>query len=234
ELNVTGMHCNNCALSVHKILEKKGLKDIHVDFANEEVKFSGNDELNLPGIIKDIEGLGFKVYENEEAPQERFFEQVENRFIFSLIFTLPLFSHMFLPFPWLHQPYVQLALCLPVFILGCIHFGKSAFHSLKSGVPNMDVLIFLGSTAAFVYSLIGTFLHLGPHYMFYETTAVIITLVLLGNVFEKRSVSQTTSAVKDLLKFQDVMAIRMKPDGSQETVPAKHIQPGDTLLVNTG
>src|SRR5690606_29369464 len=149
ELNVTGMHCNNCALSVHKILEKKGLKDIHVDFANEEVKFSNAEDMNLPGIIKDIEGLGFKVYEHEEVPRERFFDKVENKFFFSLIFTIPLFSHMFLPFSWLHNPYVQLALCVPVFILGLTYFGKSAFNSLRGGVPNMDVLIFIGFTSAF-------------------------------------------------------------------------------------
>jgi len=233
ELNVTGMHCNNCALSVHKLLEKKGLDNIFVDFANEEVKFSSADAISLPSIINDIEKLGFNVSQTEELPSERFYEKVEVRFFFSLLFTLPLFLHMFLPFPWLHNPYVQLALCIPVFLVGCIHFGKSAFYSLKSGVPNMDVLIFLGSTSAFIYSLIGTIFELGPTYLFYETTAVIITLVLLGNVFEKRSVTQTTSAIKDLLKFQDVKATRLV-NGEQEIISAKQVQAGDTLLVNTG
>jgi len=233
ELNVTGMHCNNCALSVHKLLEKKGLQDIHVDFANEEVKFSGAEDSSLPTIIKDIEGLGFKVYENEEVPQERFFNKIENRFYFSLIFAIPLFSHMFLPFHWLHNPYVQLALCLPVFVLGAIHFGKSAFNSLKNGMPNMDVLVFIGFTSAFIYSLIGTAFELGADYMFYETTAVIITLVLLGNLFEKRSVSQTTSAIKDLLKYQQVKATRIQGE-THEIIDSRMIKSGDVLLVNTG
>src|SRR5690606_36215294 len=112
-----------------------------------------------------------------------------------------------------------------------VHFGKSAFNSLKSGVPNMDVLIFSGSTSAFIYSLIGTFLNLGPNYLFYETTAVIITLVLLGNVFEKRSVTQTTSAIKDLLKFQNVSATKIVT-GEHLIINAKEVQVGDTLLVN--
>lgn len=233
ELNVTGMHCNNCALSVHRMLEKKGLQDVYVDFANEEVKFSGAEEKSMPSIIKDIENLGFKVYESEDVPVEKFYNKIENRFYFSLFFALPLFSHMFLPFHWLHNPYVQLTLCLPVFILGFIHFGKSAFNSLRSGVPNMDVLIFVGFTSAFIYSLIGTIYNLGPNYMFYETTTVIITLVLLGNVFEKRSVSQTTSAVKDLLKYQHVMAIRINDD-DHESIDSRFVKSGDTLLVNTG
>src|SRR4051812_6393752 len=60
ELNVTGMHCNNCAISIHRLLENKGLHNILVDFAGEEVKFSTADQTLVPGIIKDIEGLGFR------------------------------------------------------------------------------------------------------------------------------------------------------------------------------
>ncbi|HEY0896716.1 MAG TPA: heavy metal translocating P-type ATPase, partial [Sphingobacteriaceae bacterium] len=150
-----------------------------------------------------------------------------------LVFTLPLFFHMFLPFHWLHDPYVQLGLSLPVFILGCVHFGKSAVNSIRAGLPNMDVLIFIGSTAAFIYSLAGTIRQLGPDYLFYETTATIITLVLLGNVLEKRSVSQTTSAVRDLLKFQATRAIRVM-DGELEEVDARDVRSGDILQVNTG
>ncbi len=233
ELQVSGMHCNNCALSVHKMLEKKGLQDIYVDFANDEVKFKTSDQSLTPAIIQDIEGLGYKVSKGSIPVEEKFYDKVENKFFFSLIFTLPLFSHMFLPFHWLHEPYVQLALCFPVFILGCFHFGKSAFNSLKNGVPNMDVLIFTGSSAAFIYSLYGTIQNLGPNYLFYETAATIITLVLLGNVLEKRSVSQTTSAVRDLMKFQEVKARRLL-NGSVSEIHSSEIRTGDTLLVNTG
>src|ERR1700761_7044330 len=233
ELNVTGMHCNNCALSIHKLLEKKGLKDVWVDFAGEEVKFSTTNDALLPGVIKDIEGLGFKVVDEVATHKPKFFEQVENKFIFCAIFTAPLLLHMVLPWHFLHLPIVQLLLCLPVFIVGCLHFGKSAYGSVKNGLPNMDVLIFVGSTAAFIYSLIGTIENLGDKYLFYETCATIITLVLLGNVFEKRSVTQTTSAVKDLVKIQQVMANRMV-NGEIEVISAKDVRPGDTLIVNEG
>ncbi|MEO8884529.1 MAG: cation-translocating P-type ATPase [Mucilaginibacter sp.] len=233
ELNVTGMHCNNCALSIHKLLEKKGLHDILVDFAGEEVKFSTDDQTALPGIIKDIEGLGFKVVEDMATHQPKFYEKVENKFIFCALFTAPLLLHMLVHIPFLHLPLVQLLLCLPVFIVGCLHFGKSAINSIRGGVPNMDVLIFVGSTAAFVYSLIGTIENLGENYLFYETCATIITLVLLGNVLEKRSVTQTTSAVKDLVKIQQVNANRMV-DGTIEVINAREVRPGDTLVVNQG
>lgn len=233
ELQVSGMHCNNCALSVHKMLEKKGLRDIYVDFANDEVKFRSKDSSSTPAIIKDIEGLGYKVSEDSVPIQEKSYEKVENRFYFSLIFTIPLFSHMFLPFHWLHNPMVQLALCIPVYLLGCIHFGKSAINSLKNGVPNMDVLIFIGSSAAFFYSLYGTIENLGPDFLFYETAATIISLVLLGNLIEKRSVSQTTSAVRDLMKFQETKANKLV-NGEIITISSAEILPGDTLSINSG
>ncbi|HWZ36077.1 MAG TPA: cation-translocating P-type ATPase, partial [Mucilaginibacter sp.] len=233
ELNVTGMHCNNCALSVHKLLEKKGLHDILVDFAGEEVKFSKDNNTDLPDIIKSIEQLGYKVVEDAALHAPRFYEKIENKFLFCAIFTVPLLLHMISPWHVLHMPMVQLLLCLPVFIVGCLYFGKSAWHSVKGGVPNMDVLIFIGSTSAFIYSLVGTIQNLGEQYQFYETCATIITLVLLGNVFEKRSVSQTTSAVKDLVKIQQVNANRVI-DGTVEVISAREVRPGDTLIVNHG
>jgi len=233
ELNVTGMHCNNCAMSIHKLLAKKGLKDILVDFAGEEVKFTTADDALLPGVIKDIEGLGFKVVDDAAAHSPKFYEKVENKFIFCAAFTAPLLLHMILPWHFLQVPVVQLALCLPVFLVGCQHFGKSAYNSVKNGMPNMDVLIFIGSTSAFIYSLVGTIEKLGMQYQFYETCATIITLVLLGNVFEKRSVNQTTSAVKDLIKFQQVNANRIV-NGAVEVISAKDVRPGDTLQVNEG
>ncbi|MFA5245660.1 MAG: cation-translocating P-type ATPase [Pedobacter sp.] len=233
ELQVSGMHCNNCALSVHKLLEKKGMKDVYVDFANDEVKFRTNRPSITSLIIKDIEGLGYKVSEDSVPVREKFYEKVENKFYFSLLFSVPLFSHMFLPFHWLHRPEVQLALCIPVFILSSIHFGKSAFNSLKSGIPNMDVLIFIGSGAAFFYSLYGTINNLGPDFLFYETSATIVSLVLLGNVLEKRSVTQTTSAVRDLIKFQELKAKRLI-NGEITEINSAEIHPGDILVINTG
>jgi len=233
ELNVTGMHCNNCAISIHNLLAKKGLQNILVDFAGEEVQFSTDDETQVPDIIKGIEQLGYKVIDDPALHAPKFYEKVENMFYFCLAFTIPLLSHMVLPWHFLQIPLLQLILCIPVFVVGCLHFGKSAFSSVKNGLPNMDVLIFVGSSAAFIYSLVGTIEHLGPQYQFYETCATIITLVLLGNVFEKRSVTQTTSAVKDLVKFQQVNANRIIKDGI-EVISARDVLPGDMLMVNQG
>lgn len=232
ELTVTGMHCTNCAIAIHQYLEKKDAKDIFVDFASDEVKFSGIAQENLREITKGIENLGFHVI-TDEAPKEHFYKKIETKFWFSLIFTIPLFAHMFIHHPLLHDPYVQLGLCIPVFLLGFFHFGKSAFFSLRNGMPNMDVLIFIGSSAAFTYSLIGTIQQLGPDYMFYETCATIITLVLLGNLLEKKSVKKTTSAIGDLIKIQNVNTTRISGE-HEEIIHTKDVKQGDVLLIRSG
>ena len=113
----------------------------------------------------------------------------------------------------LYNPLVQLVLCIPVYVIGIIYFGKSAFGSLKIGVPNMDVLIFIGSTSAFFYSLYGWWLFqdtdLVRNYLFFETTATIITLVLLGNVLEHKSVKKTTSAFCSLTRATPLLTASM-------------------------
>jgi Cu+-exporting ATPase len=232
ELNVTGMHCTNCAISIHKYLENKGAKNIYVDFASDEVKFSDIPLDQIPQVVKGIESLGYQVGKDKES-KSTFWSSIELKFLVCLLFTIPLWSHMFIHVPLLHDPYVQLALCSPVYIIGLFYFGLSAFRSLWNKMPNMDVLIFMGSTAAFIYSVIGTYSKLGHDYQFYETCATIITLVFLGNVLEKRAVTKTTSALKDLIKYQDVKAIKIDEDQEIE-ITAKELKAGDVLKVNAG
>ena len=145
---------------------------------------------------------------------------------------------MFLPSSsFLNQVNVQLALCLPVYIIGILRFGKSAFNSLLTKAANMDVLIFAGSSAAFFYSLTGTLLietSNKHHYLFYETSASIITLVLLGNFLEKRAVKQTTSSIKELQELQPKTATLIHLDNSTSTINTNEIIIGIRLLVKQG
>ena len=236
ELNVKGMTCTNCALGIEKYLKKEGLNGVHVDFSNEEVNFDLVDDKKLPQILKGIEQLGFEVVKDDtEAPQGP--SKIERYFYVSLIFTLPLIAHMFTDWHWLHNPWVQLALATPVFLLGMWHFGRSGWSSLKTGVPNMDVLITIGALAAYGYSLYGTLNQLGPDFLFYETAASIITLVLLGNVMEHRAVQKTTSAVKALSQLRPQQATRIAQHGDQEllhSIPASQVAEGDLLQINSG
>lgn len=243
-LQVEGMDCANCALGITKNLQKKGLEDVHVNFATGEATFLLNDKSKLQSIIDGIQGLGYTVIDAKTKEENAGkLSPIEKRFYFTLPFTIILFfSHMFFRHNFiLNNAYVQLILCIPVFIIGMMQFGKSAWGSLKSGVPNMDVLIFIGSTAAFVYSVSGMLMHIDPHtvhnYLFFETTATIITLVLLGNVLEHRSVKQTTTAIKDLSSIQVTTAKLVSLQFGKEVITEvnyKDIHVGAILQVNTG
>lgn len=228
------MTCTNCALGVRKFLEKEGMEEVYVDFSNGEVQFNMPEAGNISPLVKGIEKLGFEV--SEDGLEEKGWSTVEQYFAISAIFTIPLILHMFISWHWLHNPWVQLALTLPVFAIGVWHFGRSGWNSLKSGVPNMDVLIIIGATAAVGYSLFGAITNAGPDFLFFETGAAIITLVLLGNVMEHRAVKRTTSAIRELSALQPQTARRIHPAHHDqiETVPLSQVVPGDLLQVNEG
>ncbi|NTW31967.1 MAG: cadmium-translocating P-type ATPase [Bacteroidetes bacterium] len=237
ELSIEGMNCTNCALGIKKQLEKDGFKNVDVNFASAEVSFSQLDKENITKAKSRIRSMGYTVIEDTNKTKKGL-SFIEIKFIISLIFTLPLLIAMFLPYHIFHNPFFQLALCIPVFAIGVWHFGRSAFQSIKAGVPNMDVLIILGSSAAFFYSLYGTLNNLGHNFQYYETSASIITLVLFGNLLEYRSVKRTTSAIDDLVKLQKSKAKRIiiNTDESEsvEEVDSSNIKKNDLILINTG
>ncbi|HNK98983.1 MAG TPA: cation transporter, partial [Chitinophagales bacterium] len=193
-LQVEGMTCSNCALGISRLIEQKGAHDIYVNFATGDVRFTLTPEQKLSVFVDGINGLGYKVISGnaEHSERKKKLSDIEIKFLITLPFTFLLLLSMVPGLSALHQPLVQFLLCLPVFAIGFYHFGKSALGSIRSGIMNMDVLIFTGSTAAFVYSLYGWYSGNFMSMMFFETSASIITLVLLGNMMEHRSVQQTT------------------------------------------
>lgn len=247
---VDGMTCSNCALSISKYLDKKGLKDVKVNPIDGMVSFTATEKEELPALKKGIHSLGYEVMENGHDHGQHhatangwvsFLSTNKKRFLFCLPFTLVLMLHMvekWFPLHWLMNPWVQLALCMPVFLVGMWYFGRSAIKSVMNGVPNMNVLITLGALAAFIYSLTGAVLQLGPNYLFFETTASIITLVLLGNYMEDISIQSTQKAIKSLAKSQKVMAnmIAFDDEHREQIFPIENTQlrTGDLVLIKNG
>lgn len=235
--NVQGMTCTNCAKGVENVLAKKNAADINVNFSTDEVEFSIVETNKLDDIKKAIQELGYTVHEESEEIITPWWD-LNKKFGVSLILSVPLLLHMFLPFEILHNPYFQLTLSTPVFLIGLQHFGSSSWGALKSGIANMDLLILLGSSSAYFYSIYGTATGQPENFLFYETAATIITLVLLGNIIERRSVQQTTSAIKELSKLKADKANLIQRDnkGNEEIVEVetKNIEVGQTFLVNTG
>ncbi len=240
---VEGITCANCALTITKYLEKEGQQNVKVNAINGDVSFELVNGTATQKLIKGIEGLGYAVKDNEKAGEtkRKWLSTHLQRFWFCLPFTLVLMLHMldkWVHLHWLMNPWVQLALCLPVYVVGMSVFGRSAVKSLRNGMPNMNVLIALGATAAFVYSLTGTLLNLGEGYLFYETAATIITLVFLGNYLEETSIQSTQRALKALAKSQKVMANMIAFDDKyqEQIFPVENTQlrVGDLILIRTG
>jgi len=239
---VSGMSCTNCALTINKYLHDKGLEDVRVNFIGGDVSFNLPAEMNKLDIQQGIDRLGYHVLNGEGAttqPKKLFTSHLQ-RFMFCAIFTLPLMLHMIpgVHIHWLMNPFVQIGLTLPVFIVGMDFFGRSAFHSLAKGIPNMNVLITIGAVASFVYSLYGTLTNQAAEYMFYETTATILTLVFLGNWLEDKSVETTQSALQKLVRSQKTMANMIAYDNQHQEhifpVESTALKVGDLILMNSG
>ncbi len=235
-LKVSGMDCANCAAAITRFLERKGLEEVYVDFASGEVRYLvDDDKLPLEAVKSGISKLGYTVI---GADSPKVYWTLERKLVFCAVFTVPLlFGHMMMAFGYhikiLADHYVQLLLCLPVYFLGFRFFGRSAWQSVRNGLPNMDVLIWMGSTATFAYSLAG--LWLKEHdYIFFETCATIITLVLLGNWLERRAVAQTTTAIDELSAIQVTDVVQVMPSGMTISMPINAIIVGDVLQVNEG
>jgi Cu+-exporting ATPase len=248
EWKVEGMTCSNCALTISKYLKKEGLNDVTVNLVDGDVSFvAGENEdgrERSEKIKKGIEGLGYRVLTGEpvEGKQKTFLKTPLQKFWFCLPFTLILLLHML---PWhsgflhlLMDPWVQFTLCLPVFIVGMQYFGTSAVKSIRNGVPNMNVLIAMGAAAAFVYSLIATFMKLGPEHLYYESAATIITLVFLGYWMEDASLATTQRALRSLSKEQKVMANMIAYDDEHREnifpVENSQLRNGDLVLIKSG
>ena len=233
-LKIGGMSCSNCALGIKKQLEKNGFLDVNVLFSTGEIFYSIKEKQNN-NIRNIIQGLGYEIISDKKKHK---ISQIEKYFYISLIFSIPLFCHMFLEKNHvLNNPLTQFILCLPVYLIGIMHFGNSALKSIRSGIPNMDVLIFIGSSSAFIYSIYGWILFNRSdtlhHYLFFETSSTIITLVLLGNILERKSVKKTTTAIKDLTAIQKGIA-KKEYKGKIENILFEDIRANDILLVNSG
>ena len=237
------MSCTNCALTIHKYLEQKGMENVKVNFIGGDVSFNNNSNISNADIEKGIDKLGYHVVNgaNPQGSKKKvsFLSNHLQRFLFCLVFTLPLVLHMLgLHIMWLMNPYVQLALTIPVFLTGISFFGPGAVRSLLKGVPNMNVLIVLGALASFGYSLYGTITGNAAQFMFYETTATIITLVFLGNWIEDKAVETTQASLRKLAVTQKIMANMIAYDEQHQEhifpVESEHLRTGDIVLIKNG
>jgi Cu+-exporting ATPase len=256
DLELVGMFCAACAIKIEKTLNKiQGVTGAAVNFAMETARVEYNPtDVSIADILKRVEALGYKaILKQEEAEpsgyREKAISQQKRKLLISAILSLPLLwsmvSHFsFLSWIWLPDlfmnPWFQLALATPVqFYIGK-QFYVGAFKALRNKSANMDVLVSMGTSAAYFYSLyltlewasMGSIAHHGPS-MYYETSAVLITLVILGKLFESLAKGRTSEAIKTLMGLQAKTALVIR-DGQEMTVPVEEVLAGDIVLIKPG
>ena len=241
-LKLTGMTCANCAQTIEKALRgTPGVRKANVNLATEtarvEVQGTTRDAL-----VAAVERAGYGVAEaraeDEDAPDAEGRARTR-RLVVAAAFTVPLFAlamgGMALGFMLPYQAWVELALATPVMLYAAWPFYVGAWKSVRNRSANMDVLVTVGTLAAYLYSLYVT---LAPHAAhgagtYYETAAVIVTLILLGKTLEARSKSRASAALRRLFELGARKA-RVQRDGEWVEVPVEDVAVGDRMLVKPG
>ncbi|MEA1948904.1 MAG: heavy metal translocating P-type ATPase [Thermodesulfobacteriota bacterium] len=253
ELPITGMSCANCAANIERALYKKttGIVASSVNFATERLTaeyISGVTSVN--DMVSVIQKAGYgailpdEVVEGEDAEQAARNAEIRGqtrKFILGAIFALPLFilsmgrDFNFLGM-WSHAPWVNwlfCALATPVQFYTGWDFYKGGVKSLKNKSANMDVLVAMGSSAAYFYSLaVLIFPPFGDH-VYFETSAVIITLIKLGKMIESRTKGKTGGAIRKLMGLRPKTATIIQ-DGVEKEIQITRVQKGDTIIVRPG
>lgn len=234
---VEGMSCNNCALTISQYLEKQGMQQVVVSFATGDVQFQNVQGLPTPQVLAGINKLGYHVLENNRGEERGSgLSILEWRLVISAFFTVPLLLHMLFSKTWFSSGYFQLILAVPVMVLGYLQFARNAWRSLLNGMANMDVLIVMGAGISFIYSILQLVMFPKSGHFYFETAASILTLVMLGNWLESKSVRQTTNAISELSKLQLTRAKLLKDPRTNEftLVDNSLLGKGDSVLVNEG
>lgn len=261
--DITGMTCASCSAAVERVTRKmEGVQESNVNLATNKMTITYDESKVSPeDIIGRVEKAGFgaaleQIKEKEQEKEEKLEQEeaqhkIRQRVIGSIIFAVPLLyismGHMLpfeLPLPRIlsmeENPFnyalVQLLLTVVVLIFGR-KFYIVGFKTLFHGHPNMDSLVAIGTGSAFLYSLVMTiripFDAHAVHSLYYESAAVVVTLVMLGKYFESKSKGKTSEAIRKLMELAPDTAVRLK-EGKEEEIPVEQVNKGDVLLVRPG
>lgn len=252
EISVGGMTCAVCAGRVEQKLQGlPGVYEATVNLAGERATIEyDNSTLQVADIQRAIEEIGYRAHDlssqaevdAHRAEREREIRKQRTMFIFSLAFSLPLLLTMLvhlgisnrLP-QILLDPWFQLFLATPVQFIAGWQFYKDGYFALRSGSANMSVLVALGTSAAYFYSVVVVLwgASLGLHEVYFESSAVIITLIILGKLLEAIAKGRTSEAIKKLMGLQAKTA-RVIKDNVEIDIPIEDVEVGDLVIVRPG
>lgn len=269
KFDITGMHCSACSSRIEKVVGKqKGVEEINVNLLKNNMHVTFDEGvISAEDIIAKVEKLGFgasihaqqnqaKAKPVDTAAQEM--QAMKQRFIWSMVFTLPLFYiSMGAMMGWLLPDIflgmenalinglTQLLLSIPVMLIGIKYFDNG-FKNLWNKAPNMDSLIAIGSSAAFVYGVYAIYkiaygfghgdmelVHRFSHDLYFESAAMILTLITMGKFMEARAKNRTSEAITKLMNLAPKTAL-VERHGMQGEIPVEEVITGDILIVKSG
>ncbi|OQA34751.1 MAG: putative copper-importing P-type ATPase A [Betaproteobacteria bacterium ADurb.Bin341] len=242
ELSITGMHCASCAARLERAWSAlPGVEaNVNLATARARVRFAGEAQADALVAIAAKAGFGAKMVDahtrdEEKARKAAEMAQETRLFWISVLLTVPLVAQMLFMFTGSHAElprWLQLALATPVqFWIGW-RFYRGAYAALRGGGANMDVLVALGTSMAWGFSVAVLLLGLDQH-VYFEAGAAVITLVLLGKIMEQRATAKTSEAIEALIRLQPKTA-RIERDGQLLEVPVDVLMPGDIFIVRPG
>lgn len=225
-LKIDGMTCVNCALSLEKSMKKIGVKQVHVNFPNKELIFENPGNISAKDVENAVKNAGFAIQNNEKQ------SQLQTQILggFSLLIALYFMFTMFLHHS--PYPYFDAILALISLSIAFYKFGKGAFFSVKSGEANMYVLILLGASTAFFFSLYLLITQSAAH-LYFETTAVLVALVLLGDYIEMKAMNSTLKSLQDLSQSK-VQTAKVFRKEIWENISLNALRINDVVLLNSG
>ena len=261
EYIIEGMSCASCAMTIENAVSKiPGVDKASVNLATEIMTVEATDNVTPEDIAKVVDGVGYSArprgksveeeLEEKNEKKEAHLREMKRNLTISAIFAVPLLfiamaDMVGIPMPAFLSPMqspvsyalIQLALVLPIIWLGR-RFFVDGFKALSKGHPNMDSLVALGTSAAFLYSLYGTYHVLEGHAhfamnLYYESAGVILTLITLGKYFEAVSKGKTSMAIQTLVGLAPKMAMVLR-DGQEVEIPVEEVQVGDLIRVKPG
>jgi len=244
---VTGMTCASCAASVESVLKHtEGVVDASVNFANSSVLVEYDNGLNPAQLQNALREVGYDIIIDAEDPsdvqqelQQKYYQDIKRRTIWSAILTLPIFVLGMFYMQWEPGKWISLVLAFPILFWFGRSFFINAFKQAKHGKANMDTLVALSTGIAFLFSVFNTFFPefwlsrgIEPH-VYYEAATVIITFISLGKLLEEKAKSNTSSAIKKLMGLQ-AKTLKIIENGEEKEIPISSVQVGQTILVRPG
>ncbi len=247
DLQLTGMTCAACAARIEKVLNRADGVSAAVNFATETAHVEFDPGKATPQtLIEVVRKAGYDAApavdpfaqpEQEAQREGRRYLRELSVFAFAALLTAPFVGQMVFLATGRHETemavWLQFALAAPVQFVAGARFYAGSWKALRGGAANMDVLVALGTTAAFAFSLAVWLLPMPGQHVYFEASAIVITLVLLGKLLEGRAKARTAAAIRDLLKLQPPTVLRER-DGQTLEVPLASVHPGDIYLVRAG